>query len=258
MSKKLLIVESPAKAKTIQKYLGNDFEVKSSYGHIRDLDKGTQAVDIENGFEPKYIVPIEKRKLVKELRDATAKVSEVWLATDEDREGEAISWHLTEVLKPKVPVKRLVFHEITREAIQEALQNTRDIDTGMVRAQETRRILDRLYGYDVSQLLWKKVKRGLSAGRVQSVAVRLIVERERERMAFRRATYWDLEGHFSTLNREAFTAELFSVSGRRIPTGKDFDATTGILKDANLLLLDEAAAREPAERHRAEKFTITS
>lgn len=270
--KSLVIVESPAKARTIGKYLGKGFAVEASIGHIRDLPSGAKevpekfkkedwaylGVNVHEGFAPVYIIPESKRQQVTKLKHALAEAKDLYLATDEDREGEAISWHLCEVLKPKVPVKRLVFHEITEEAIHDALANPREIDEGLVRAQEARRILDRLYGYDVSQLLWKKVGRGLSAGRVQSVAVRLIVERERDRMAFRSATYWDLEGRFATPDSTEFTAVLISVDGQRIPAGKDFDSTTGALKDPSLLLLNEQQARDLADRLRQSSFRIAS
>jgi DNA topoisomerase-1 len=270
--KSLVIVESPAKARTIGRFLGRGFTVEASIGHIRDLPAGRKevpekykkedwaylGVNVYDRFAPVYIVPSEKAKQVTKLKQALAGASSLYLATDEDREGEAISWHLCQVLKPKVPVKRLVFHEITQDAIQDALANPRDIDEGLVRAQEARRILDRLYGYDVSQLLWKKVKPKLSAGRVQSVAVRLIVERERDRIAFRSATYWDLEGKFATTAGEEFIAELVSVDGRRVPAGKDFDSATGALKDPNLLLLDEQQARGLAERLRGGSFRVAS
>jgi len=204
--KSLVIVESPAKARTISKFLGADYQVEASIGHVRDLPAGKKdvpakykdedwaylGVDVEHDFEPLYIVPTDKKKQVKKLKDALKKAENLYLATDEDREGEAISWHLQEILKPQVPVRRLVFHEITKDAIQHALESTRQIDDSLVKAQETRRILDRLYGFDMSNLLWRKIGKGTSAGRVQSVAVRLIVERERERIAFVDATYWDL------------------------------------------------------------------
>ncbi len=219
--KSLVIVESPAKARTIAKFLGKDYDVQASIGHVRDLPKGTReipekykgeewaylGVNIHNDFTPVYIVPPDKKQQVAKLRKAIKEAKDLYLATDEDREGEAISWHLFELLKPKVPVHRLVFHEITKEAIDEALANPREIDDGLVRAQETRRILDRLYGYEVSPLLWRKVGPRLSAGRVQSVAVRLIVERERERIDFRSATYWDLVGRFATATGQ-FQADL--------------------------------------------------
>ena len=270
LKKTLVIVESPAKAKTIAKFLGSDFQVEASIGHIRDLPGGSKempaelkslpwaylGVNVEQDFEPVYIVPADKKKHVNFLKSALKDAGALYLATDEDREGEAISWHLQEVLKPKVPVRRMVFHEITKEAIQGALLATREIDQGLVKAQETRRILDRLYGYDVSPLLWKKVRPGLSAGRVQSVAVRLIVQRERERMAFRNATYFDLEAHLSTAQGEAFSASLVSVASRRIPSGKDFDSATGKLKDPQMLQLDEAAAEALQKRLSGEPFTV--
>ena len=228
MSKRLVIVESPAKARTIAGYLGPDFVVESSVGHIRDLPdsaaeipekyKGESwarlGVDVEHGFEPLYVVDPDKKKTVAQLKKQLADADELLLATDEDREGEAIAWHLLEVLKPKVPVRRMVFHEITRHAIEQALEETRDVDERLVDAQESRRILDRLYGYEVSPVLWKKIMRGLSAGRVQSVATRLVVERERERMAFRAAEWWDM---VATFDPESFEARL--VSARRAARG---------------------------------------
>jgi|688.fasta_scaffold22474_6 DNA topoisomerase-1 len=270
--KSLVIVESPAKARTISKFLGKNFQVEASIGHIRDLPQGAKeipekfrrepwaylGVNVSEQFEPIYIVPPDKKKQVSKLKDALKNAKDLYLATDEDREGEAISWHLREVLNPKVPVKRLVFHEITREAITNALENTRQIDESLVKAQETRRIVDRLYGFDVSQLLWKKVGPKLSAGRVQSVAVRLIVQRERERMEFRSGTYFDLVGNFRTLRDQKFQAVLVSVDGKRIPSGKDFDGKTGKLKDGSLLLLDQAAAEALAARLRKAAFKVVS
>lgn len=270
--KSLVIVESPAKARTISKFLGSNFVVEASIGHVRDLPKGSKempaelkkekwaylGVNVDDGFTPVYIVPAQKKPQVAKLRQLLKESKDLYLATDEDREGEAISWHLHELLKPKVPVHRLVFHEITDEAIHEALEHPRDIDEGLVRAQETRRILDRLYGYEVSKLLWRKVKPKLSAGRVQSVAVRLIVERERERMAFRSATWWDLIGHFATQANEAFDAELVSVDERAVPSGKDFDPATGKIKNPQLLLLDEAGAQELQKRLGTATFRVTN
>ena len=234
--KKLVIVESPAKGKTIAGYLGEGFEVEASYGHIRDLPQpsdlpaelkkssvGKFAVDLDNNFEPYYVVPVDKKKRVAELKAALKDADELYLATDGDRDGEAIAWHLLEVLKPKVPVYRLTFPEITKEAIQRAMGELRDVDMPMVDAQETRRVLDRLYGYEISPVLWRKVSRGLSAGRVQSVATRLVVERERERMAFRSAEYWDLLGEFSPVgSAQAFKAKLVALDGARVATGRDF------------------------------------
>ncbi|MBO1901625.1 type I DNA topoisomerase [Leucobacter weissii] len=238
-TKKLVIVESPTKARTIGGYLGDDYEVIASVGHIRDLAEpselpveikkgpfGRFAVDVENGFEPYYIVNDDKKKTVTLLKRALKDADELWLATDEDREGEAIAWHLLEVLKPKVPVRRMVFHEITQEAIAEAQANTREIDTALVDAQETRRILDRLYGYDVSPVLWRKVGPKLSAGRVQSAATRLVVDRERERLAYVTSEYWDLTATFSpdseAADRSPFSARLIRLDGERLATGSDF------------------------------------
>ena len=201
-------------------------------------------------FEPVYVIPRAKGQQVRKLKSLLKGASELYLATDEDREGEAISWHLCEVLHPRVPVHRLVFHEITEEAIRDASNTPRQIDDNLVRAQEVRRIVDRLYGYDVSPLLWRKVRPRLSAGRVQSVAVRLIVERERQRMAFRSATFWDLLGTFAKPGSQPFEAEMISIDGRQIPARRDFDPATGQLKDSRLLLLDERQATELAERLR--------
>lgn len=271
--KSLVIVESPAKARTIGKFLGRDFQVEASVGHVRDLpEKADQVpeeyrnkewaklgVNVQGDFEPLYIVPPDKRKRVSELKKALKECKDLYLATDEDREGEAISWHLCQLLEPKVPVRRLVFHEITQEAIQQALASPRDIDEKLVRAQEARRILDRLYGYEVSPLLWRKVGYGTSAGRVQSVAIRFIVERERERMAFVAATYWDLLGRFANGAGQEFSASLISVDGRKIPSGDDFDSSTGKLKDPEQFIqLDEAGVRTLAERLRGAQFRIAS
>jgi DNA topoisomerase-1 len=267
MGKSLVIVESPAKARTIAGYLGPEFTVESSVGHIRDLPDragdvpkeqrkrfGALGVDVEHGFEPFYVVAPEKKKVVAALRKHLAGADELLLATDEDREGEAIAWHLVQVLKPKVPVRRMVFHEITKDAISRALEETRTIDTRLVDAQETRRILDRLYGYEVSPVLWKKVTRGLSAGRVQSVATRLVVERERERMAFRSAEYWDL---LATFDPGAFEARLVALDGSRVAQGRDF-TSVGELRDESLVHLDEAAARALADRLESARFRVRS
>ena len=245
-TKKLVIVESPAKAKTIAQYLGDGYEVQASVGHIRDLIEpknlpaelkkgslGKFSVDVENGFEPYYVVSDAKKKTVADLKRALKTADELYLATDEDREGEAIAWHLLEVLKPTVPVKRMVFHEITREAIQFARDNTRQIDTALVDAQETRRILDRLYGYEVSPVLWRKVGPGLSAGRVQSAATRLVVDRERERLAFTAAGYWDLTAKLTPQGDPSrFEARLARLNGHRVATGRDFDDTGTLTSDA--------------------------
>jgi DNA topoisomerase I len=265
MAKRLVIVESPAKARTIAGYLGGDFAVESSIGHIRDLPNrasdvpqaerkrfGALGVDVEKGFEPYYVVDPGKKKVVTALKKQLQGVDEVLLATDEDREGEAIAWHLIEVLKPKVPVRRMVFHEITKEAIARALEDTRGIDQDLVDAQETRRILDRLYGYGVSPVLWKKVMPRLSAGRVQSVATRLVVERERERIAFVAAGYWDI---LATFDPGSFEARLAAVDGKRVAHGRDF-ASDGTLRDPDLARLDEEGARGLAERLQSATFSV--
>jgi len=265
--KPLVIVESPAKAKTIAGILGRDYVVESSIGHIRDLPRNASevpsalksepwsrmGVDIDNGFKPIYVVTPDKRKQVSKLKSLLKDASELYLATDEDREGESIAWHLTEVLNPRVPVKRMVFHEITRPAIQSAVQNPRDLDRRLVDAQEARRILDRLYGYEVSPVLWKKVMPGLSAGRVQSVATRILVERERARMRFRSASYWDIEGTFEAGG--GFSAQLVSLDGARLATGKDFDEA-GALKTADITRLDEQAARDLAASLQGSDFSV--
>ena len=266
-ARNLVIVESPAKAKTIGKYLGDDFTVAASVGHIRDLPLpkelpadmkkgpyGRFAVNVEEGFEPYYVVNPDKKKTVSELKKLLKEADALYLATDEDREGEAIAWHLLEALKPKksLPVYRMVFHEITKEAIQKALTETRELDMPLVDAQETRRILDRLVGYELSPVLWRKVRRGTSAGRVQSVATRLVVDRERERMAFKAASYWDVTGEFITselsdrsADTPAFTAQLRTLDGQRVATGRDFTDAGELKKSlrANVTVLTEESAR---------------
>jgi len=270
--RKLVIVESPAKAKKIAEFLGAGYDVDASVGHIRDLPNpselpadmkkgpyGRFAVDVDNGFDAYYVVDSGKRKKVAELKRLLKNADELLLATDEDREGEAIAWHLLEVLKPTVPVRRMVFHEITKEAIVRAVNETRELDTRLVDAQETRRILDRLYGYEVSPVLWRKVRQGLSAGRVQSVATRIVVQRERERMAFRRASYWDVEGDFAPdpAAAQAFSARLSLVDGKRVATGRDF-GDDGTLKGANVVQLDETAANLIANAVMdSSEFTVT-
>ncbi|MDX3631640.1 type I DNA topoisomerase [Streptomyces europaeiscabiei] len=274
--RRLVIVESPAKAKTIKGYLGPGYIVEASVGHIRDLPNGAAevpeqytgevrrlGVDVEHDFAPIYVVNADKKAQVRKLKDLLKESDELFLATDEDREGEAIAWHLQEVLKPKVPVKRMVFHEITKAAIQAAVANPRELNQKLVDAQETRRILDRLYGYEVSPVLWKKVMPRLSAGRVQSVATRLVVERERERIAFRSAEYWDLTGTFATgragdaSDPSSLVARLQSVDGRRVAQGRDFDSV-GQLKSANILHLDEGDARALAAALENTRFAVRS
>jgi DNA topoisomerase-1 len=274
---RLVIVESPAKAKTIKGYLGPGYVVEASVGHIRDLPNGAAevpdkytgevrrlGVDVEHDFQPVYVVNSDKKSQVKKLKELLAEADELLLATDEDREGEAIAWHLQEVLKPKVPVRRMVFHEITKQAIQEAVANPRELNQRLVDAQETRRILDRLYGYEVSPVLWKKVMPRLSAGRVQSVATRLVVERERERIAFSSAEYWDLTGTFGTgrdgdqTDPGTFGARLTSVDGRRVAQGRDFGPNGQLKPGADVLHLDEAAARALAAALADSRFTVRS
>jgi DNA topoisomerase-1 len=273
-TKKLVIVESPAKAKTIGQFLGEGYEVQASVGHIRDLIEpknlppelkkgsiGKFSIDVDNGFTPYYVVSDAKKKTVADLKRALKDADELYLATDEDREGEAIAWHLLEVLKPKVPVKRMVFHEITKEAIARAQENFRDLDTDLVDAQETRRILDRLYGFEVSPVLWRKVGPGLSAGRVQSAATRLVVDRERERLAFVSASYWDLIatlGGAAEAASQNFDAKLARLDGKRVASGRDFD-DRGVL-GGEAVALDESAAESLAAALRLDStsFTVTS
>ncbi len=266
----LVIVESPAKARTIAGFLGKDYVVESSIGHIRDLPKTASdipealkkmpwarlGVDVDNDFKPLYLISPDKKQQIAKLKTLLAGASEVYLATDEDREGESIAWHLLEVLKPKVPVKRMVFHEITKSAIQKALASTREVDRRLVDAQETRRILDRLYGYEVSPVLWKKVMRGLSAGRVQSVATRIVVERELARMRFRAAQYWGIDATFQEAGI-VFSAGVTGIDAQRLATGKDFDEKGKLTRDGVLHLL-EPRAREVAAGLKSADIRITS
>jgi DNA topoisomerase-1 len=276
--KALVIVESPAKAKKIGQYLGSKYKVLASFGHVRDLPAkaaevpkelkkeswATLGVRVNDDFEPLYVIPSDKKKIVKELKDNLKVSDELIIATDEDREGESIGWHLIQLLKPKVPIKRMVFSEITKAAILEAIENTRDLDENLVSAQETRRVLDRLYGYTLSPLLWKKIARGLSAGRVQSVAVRVLVQRELERLAFRKGTYWDLKAELEVPQQGSFEAQLVTVEGKRVASGKDFDENTGQLKvDKNgktvdVRLLDENAAKQLLDQIRNGDWTVES
>ena len=274
----LVIVESPAKARTIGKFLGNDYEVQASVGHVRDLPQkksdlsptlqknkhATLGVDVDNDFTPLYVVPAAKKDQIANLKKLLANAPELLLATDEDREGESISWHLVEVLKPKVPIRRLVFHEITKRAIQEAIDNPREIDQDMVKAQESRRILDRLFGYRVSELLWRKIRPKLSAGRVQSVALRLLVEREMDRIAFVKASYWDIAAtfHADKEGGTAFAADLIEVDGKRIAQGRDFDPMTGKLTakalDAGIQVIDGERAKQIATALKGQAGTVKS
>ncbi|WP_331271935.1 type I DNA topoisomerase [Motilibacter aurantiacus] len=270
--RRLVIVESPTKARKIAGYLGDGYDVEASVGHIRDLPTpselpaemkkgpyGRFAVDVDNGFAPYYVVDNDKKKKVSELKALLKEADELFLATDEDREGEAIAWHLLEVLKPRVPVRRMVFHEITPEAIRRAVENTRELDQSLVDAQETRRILDRLYGYEVSPVLWRKVRAGLSAGRVQSVATRLVVERERERIAFRSASYWDVSAVLERAG-QAFPARLTAVDGTRVATGRDFGSDGRLTTRAagQVAHLDEAQATQLAAGLVDAPFTVRS
>ncbi len=267
---KLVIVESPTKAKTIRKFLGKDFIVESCMGHVRDLPQSAKdipekfkkekwshlGVNVDKSFEPIYCVPNNKTKVVRELKNQLEKANELYLATDEDREGESISWHLVEVLKPKVPVKRMVFHEITKNAIERSLKETREIDYNLVRAQEARRILDRLVGYTISPLVWKKVAYGLSAGRVQSVAVRLIVERERQRIKFKKAIYWGLTADLKK-EQSDFEASFYTYQGLRVATGKDFDGHTGQLNPGkDIFLLGEEKAKSLAQELKGQNWKV--
>ncbi|OKH62954.1 DNA topoisomerase I [Mycobacterium sp. SWH-M1] len=276
--RRLVIVESPTKARKIAGYLGSNYIVESSRGHIRDLPRNAAdvpakyksepwarlGVNVEENFEPLYIISPEKKSTVAELKDLLKGVDELYLATDGDREGEAIAWHLLETLKPRVPVKRMVFHEITEPAIRAAAEDPRDLDNALVDAQETRRILDRLYGYEVSPVLWKKVAPKLSAGRVQSVATRIIVQRERERMAFRSAGYWDVTAELDASVSDAqatpptFTAKLNTVDGRRVAAGRDFDSLGGLKKPDEVLVLDESAANALASGLRGAQLQVAS
>lgn len=268
----LVIVESPTKARTIRNYLPRDYRVEASMGHVRDLPASADevpptykdknwanlGVNVDQNFEPLYVVPKNKKKVVKELQEALKAADELILATDEDREGESISWHLMQLLKPKVPIKRMVFHEITREAIQKALKNCRDINENLVHAQETRRILDRLVGYTLSPLLWKKISKGLSAGRVQSVAVRLLVERERERRAFKSASYWDLKAILEQ-DKSNFEAKLITLAEKKLATGSDFDPKTGkLLPKRDVVILNEAQAEALKKRLTDKTWTVTN
>jgi DNA topoisomerase-1 len=271
MDKYLVIVESPTKAKTIRKFLPKNYIVEASMGHVRDLpqsaadipaklkkeDWAKLGVNIKDDFSPLYVVPKGKSKIVRELKKKMKDCKAIYLATDEDREGESISWHLLELLKPKIPVKRMVFHEITKAAIQKALEDTRDVDFGLVKAQEARRVLDRLYGYTLSPLIWKKIAYGLSAGRVQSIGLRFIVERERERRIFVKADYWDLKSELSK-DKKNFESKLLSVDGKRIATGKDFDGLTGKLTKKDLVHLDEKAAKALKDKIAKADWKVTS
>ncbi|MDX1741390.1 MAG: type I DNA topoisomerase, partial [Rhodothermales bacterium] len=275
--KKLVVVESPTKARTIRNYLpAGEFEVEASMGHIRDLPESAAqipaslkkhawsrlGINVEEDFEPLYVIPADKKKVVQQLKKSLKESDELYIATDEDREGESIGWHLVNVLKPKVPVRRMVFHEITREAIEDALTHTREINYNLVDAQETRRMLDRLVGYSISPLLWKKIAPRLSAGRVQSVAVRLVVQREKERIAFVPAGYWGLKAALAKEGAQ-FETTLAQINGIRVAVGRDFSDETGRLREdltpnKDVVVLDEDAARSFAESLVSRPWTVSS
>ena len=242
----LIIVESPSKARTLKRYLGDNYQIEASVGHIRDLPKSDLGVDIENNFKPTYVAAEDKAKVISQLKKLMKNAATLYLATDPDREGEAIAWHLTEILNPSIPVKRLVFHEITQKAIQESFDHTRDIDKSLVGAQEARRILDRLWGYQVSQKLWYNVKGGLSAGRVQSPAVKIVVDREKERAKFIEGEYWSITAQFDSKGNN-FESRLKEVESKKIAIGKDFGKETGVLTKSDLLALDESRATKLVE-----------
>lgn len=268
---KLVIVESPTKAKTIRKFLGSNYIVESCMGHVRDLPQSAKdipdkvkkekwaqlGVNVDKHFEPLYCIPKDKLKVIKNLKDKLEEADELFLATDEDREGESISWHLLEVLKPKVPTKRMVFHEITKEAIQKSLKDTREIDYNLVRAQEARRVLDRLVGYTISPLLWKKVAYGLSAGRVQSVAVRIVVEREKERIRFKKSSYFGVLAELEK-SGQGFESKIISYKNQRVATGKDFDGLTGqLLAGKDMIVLDQKSADQVLSQLKSAAWTVT-
>lgn len=272
MEKYLVIVESPTKAKTIRKFLPKNYIVEASMGHIRDLPQSATdipkdlkkeewaklGVNVDKDFSPLYIVPKGKSKIVRELKKIMKDCDAIYLATDEDREGESISWHLLELLKPKIPVKRMVFHEITKTAIQKALEDTREVDEKLVKAQEARRILDRLYGYTLSPLIWKKIAYGLSAGRVQSIGLRFIVERERERRRFVKSSYWDLKAELIKDKSSPFEAKLYTVDGKRVASGKDFDSETGKLAKKDVKHINEKDAKALADKIKGKEWKVIS
>ncbi|MBR4477398.1 MAG: DNA topoisomerase I, partial [Spirochaetales bacterium] len=253
--KKVIIVESPTKARTIRRFLGSDCTVVASNGHIRTLPKNDLCIDVKNGYKPKYIIDETKEKVISQIKSELKGADELILATDEDREGESISWHLVEVLKPKMPTRRMVFHEITKKAILEAFAGGRDLDMNLVHAQEARRILDRLFGYTISPVLWSKLSnKSLSAGRVQSPGLRLVVDRERTRITFQKSEYWDLRASF----REGFFASIDTVNGLRVANGKDFDSETGkYMGSSKVLLLSKEAAKALVDSLKDSDFTIS-
>ena len=252
----LIIVESPSKAKTLKRFLGDDLQIEASVGHVRDLPKNDLGVDVENGFKPTYVASRDKSKVITQLKKLTKNASTLYLATDPDREGEAIAWHLVELLEPKIPVKRLAFHEITKAAIQESFDHIRDIDQSLVNAQEARRILDRLWGYQVSEKLWYNVKGGLSAGRVQSPAVKIVVDREKERARFTESEYWSITAEFDS-NGELFEARLKEYNSQKITIGNDFDKETCVVKKGGILTLDKSKAEEMANQFASSGWKVS-
>ena len=254
-STNLIIVESPSKARTLKRYLGDNYQIEASVGHIRDLPKSELGVDVDNGFKPTYVASEDKSKVINQLKKLIKNASMLYLATDPDREGEAIAWHLAEILRPSIPVKRLIFHEITKKAIQESFDHTRDIDKSLVGAQEARRILDRLWGYQVSQKLWYNVKGGLSAGRVQSPSVKIVVDREKERSRFIESEYWSIDAEFKHSD-DAFSAILTELDANKIATGKDFDKETGSISKSNTLTLDQNRAEKLANEFSSSSWKV--
>ena len=242
-NKNLIIVESPSKIKTLKKFLGDDYHIEASVGHFRDLPTKNLGIDLENNFKPEYVVSADSKKVVKNLKSVLKKMDAIYIATDPDREGEAIAWHLIDELKPQVPVRRMVFNEITKNAILDSLQNIRDIDLNLVNAQECRRFLDRLFGFLVSKELWFNVKGGLSAGRVQSPAVKILVDREKQRSQFVKSEYWSLQGNFKSNNGKIFS-RLVSINNEKIAIGKSFNRETGKLSASNTVVLDEDKAQD--------------
>ena len=255
-STNLIIVESPSKARTLKRFLGENYQIEASVGHIRDLPKSDLGVDVENGFKPTYVASEDKSKVISQLKSLIKKADTLYLATDPDREGEAIAWHLVELLKPKIPVKRLAFHEITKTAIQESFDHIRNIDQSLVSAQETRRILDRLWGYLVSKKLWFNVKGGLSAGRVQSPAVKIVVDREKERTRFIEGEYWSITAQFDA-HGNTFESRLKEVNSQKIAIGKDFDKETGTLIKDGILKLEKTQAEELSADFLKNNWTVS-
>ena len=254
----LIIVESPSKIKTLQNFLDNNYQIEASVGHIRDLPKSDLGIDLENSFTPTYVVSDKSKKVVKNLKQVLKNVDTIYIATDPDREGEAIAWHLIDELKPKVPVKRMVFNEITKTAILESLSNIRDIDINLVNAQECRRFLDRLFGFLVSKELWYNVKSGLSAGRVQSPAVKILVDREKQRAKFIQSEYWSLEGNFITEKESSrIFSKLVSIKGERLATGQSFNRETGELSSKNTIVINEQEATALIESLKTQDWKVT-